>query len=69
MTIHSLYTDSAFGILKFYATVVSSYYWVIVQGAIRLWWQGENGPQNFSDDVFDLAFNQWIRVQSWIEFS
>ena len=27
---------------------------------------GENGPQNFPDDVLDCAFNQWIRAQSWI---
>ena len=70
MTICSMFSESTLAIQKSISTVAWSKHWVILQGATWLWWQGANGLQNFSDDVSDLAFNQWTRgrVQSWIEF-
>ena len=65
--IRFVYTNSTLSIEKPYATVAWSWYWVILHGVIRLWRHGANGPQFFSDHLLDVAFNQWIRVQSWIK--
>ena len=45
--LRSEYTDSTPGIYKSYATAAWSYYWVILQGTIMLWFQAKTARKIF----------------------
>ena len=47
MAICSEYTDSTLGINKSNATVAWSWHWMILHGAIRLWWQAKTAREIF----------------------